>query len=312
MQGHISTDRGEATLSRSIAGFSTLERILWKILNEIMLSLHRHMHFPRILNHALYYNLVNYVNIDAGDIEESKEETADNYGYAPNTFDIISHSHIDLINSKQRKKIDKMEDEISIHLQTGFQVYEYDKVPIWNPSTLFQVGHRNQFNEFAADNMFKLFETFLFPITQRNQWTIPKAMKNELRLKNIASVIDYHPFEHTLSGKQTLIDVNNKKKKKTTKSLQTDWKFAENQTFGYLKDSFGANMPYLMNRDDRELLIWRDSHDAICNMRNVQRVIKGYKPDIIVLEGQCDESSMKIYGKSSFNLYLSFKNYFHA
>lgn len=62
-------------------------------------------------------------------------------------------------------------------------------------------------------------------------------------------------------------------------------------------------MPLLV-RDDQELLIWRDEHDDISNLRAIQKLVDGYNPDMIVLEGCCDESTMKIYGKWPYNLYL--------
>ena len=189
--------------------------------------------------------------IDIPDIQESNEDSQQNYGYAPESIDIISHSKLDFINKRQRKKIDKMEEEISIHLNSGFQVYEHDSVPIWNPSTLFQVGHRDQFNQFAADNMFKLFDTFMYPISTRNQWTINKAMKNELNLRNSSSIIDYHPFHHTFPGGagRKSIPSSSSTKSMRSKSMKKwkikDWKRVSNDQ-GF-QDSFGSEMPFVVS-----------------------------------------------------------------
>eukprot|EP01083_Nonionella_stella_P028980 79876_1 len=201
-----------------------------------------------------------------------------------------------------------MEEHISIFLESGFQVYEHDKVPIWDESKLFQVGHTDQFKQFAPSNIFKLYDTFMHPTSDINQWTIPKSMKNELGLRNIKSITDFYPFINTFPDTKSIPKSSHKKSH--SKHKMNNWKRVANAQYGHLMDTHGDNMPFLV-RDDQELLIWRDRHDAITNMHTVQKVLTEYNPDIIVLEATCDESTMKIYGKSSYNMYLKLvKNVF--
>ena len=257
-----------------------------------MLSFQRHL--SRISRRCLAHHPYRRLSTDLHELQEQEPESAENYGFAPDTIDIISHSQLDFINKKQRKQIDRMEEEISIHLNSGFQVYEHDRVPIWNPATLFQVGHRDQFRQFAASNIFKLFDTFMHPVTLKSQWTLPGALKSELGLRNTTSIIDYHPFSRTFP-EQT--------RKAVTKRKLRNWKVIPNEKFGHFEDSCGRDMP-LLTRDGQQLLVWRDVHSAIRNVRKMHRVLKEYNPDIIVLEGCCDESTMKIYGKAAYNWYL--------
>ena len=205
---------------------------------------------------------------------QSKQERED--ARIPFQFDINVPIYSDVYQQSIKKLISskRMQKHIKWFRKLGFKSkFNYNKSNerLIDKET-YVFGHLNTYPKRANKNLSQFFNSMSTKIgaqfSLKSNW-ISNATNNDIGI-DIKTTVDYYPFNRTFVQKKFW------KREENNPYLN---EFKDNKVY----DVDGYDLPYL-KRNKQELIIFREEHSHLNNLRIMNRLLNIYKPTRIVLE----------------------------
>ena len=155
-------------------------------------------------------------------------------------------------------------------------------------SQSYPVGHfPNQYPSIAHSNISQFSKLFTSTNTSLEHWIIDHATKKTLNLP-ITSTLEYHPFSLTYPSQSS-----NK-----TKTSSKTWKLSSKSPHHFIDAIDDEKVPILTRKLDKKttqaLVLFRDLHQNMSNLKKMEAIINAYEPNKIILELPPDGGSVAL------------------